>query len=231
MARHGLPARYNRAMAHAAQPGASVTAFNEALWRHDDAAIARLIGRIEPNIVATPAAARRVRRRSDPARPVTACGNHGDSERQKEPRMRVMVIVKASKSSEDGVLPTKQEFRDMGAFNDELIKAGVMVFGDGLQPSRKGKRVRFARGGTTVIDGPFTETKELVAGFWIWQVASMDEAVAWARRCPCAMPGGEAELEIRAFNEAEDLGPELAEDMRAHEEQRRAQEVRLRAGR
>jgi hypothetical protein len=142
-----------------------------------------------------------------------------------------MVIVKASKVSEDGVLPTKEEFREMGAFNDELIKAGIMVFGDGLQPSRKGKRVRFASGGTRVIDGPFTETKELVAGFWIWQVGSMDEAVAWARRCPCPMPDGQGELEIRAFNDAEDLGPELAEEMRAHEERLRTQEERLRTGR
>ena len=145
--------------------------------------------------------------------------------------MRVMVIVKASRLSEDGVLPTKQEFREMGAYNEELIKAGIMVFGDGLQPSRKGKRVRFANGGTRVIDGPFTETKELVAGFWIWEVGSMDEAVAWARRCPCPMPGGDAELEIRAFNDAEDLGPELAEEMRAHQERLRTQEERLRTGR
>ena len=138
--------------------------------------------------------------------------------------MRVMVIVKASKTSEAGVVPTKDEFREMGAFNDELIKAGIMVFGDGLQPSRKGKRVQFGNGGTSVIDGPFTETKELVAGFWIWDVRSMEEAVAWARRCPCPMPGGVGELEIRAFNDAEDLGPELAAEMRTQDE-------RLRTGR
>jgi hypothetical protein len=135
-----------------------------------------------------------------------------------------MVIVKASKTSEAGVVPTKDEFREMGAFNDELIKAGIMVFGDGLQPSRKGKRVQFGNGGTSVIDGPFTETKELVAGFWIWDVRSMEEAVAWARRCPCPMAGGVGELEIRAFNDAEDLGPELAAEMRTQDE-------RLRTGR
>jgi hypothetical protein len=142
-----------------------------------------------------------------------------------------MVIVKASTSSEGGTLPSKQEFRDMGAFNDELIKAGIMVFADGLQPSRKGKRIRFAGGRTSVIDGPFTETKELVAGFWIWDVASMDEAVAWARRCPCAMPSGEFELEIRAFNTAEDLGPDLADEVRHHEERMRSQIDRLRGER
>jgi hypothetical protein len=145
--------------------------------------------------------------------------------------MRVMVIVKASQASEDGPLPTQEEFRAMGAFNDELTRAGILVYADGLQPSRKGKRVQFTGGGTRVIDGPFTETKELVAGFWIWDVASMDEAVAWARRCPCPMPGGQGELEIRAFNTADDLGPELAEDMRAHAEQLRSQEERLRTGR
>ena len=145
--------------------------------------------------------------------------------------MRVMVIVKASKVSEEGGPPAAQDLRDMGAFNEELTRAGVMIFGDGLQPSRKGKRVRFGDGATHVVDGPFTETKELVAGFWIWEVASMDEAVAWARRCPCPMPGGQGELEIRAFGTIEDLGPEAAEVMRGHEEQVRAQAERLRTGR
>ena len=134
--------------------------------------------------------------------------------------MRVMVIVKASKESETetDAPPDEQALRAMGAFNDELIKAGVMIFADGLQPSRKGKRIRFANGGISVIDGPFTETKELVAGFWVWEVASMDEAVAWARRCPCPMPGGQGELEIRAFHEADEFGPELAQEVRAHQE-------------
>jgi hypothetical protein len=137
--------------------------------------------------------------------------------------MRVMVIVKASRDSESGVLPTEQQFREMGAFNEELVKAGVMLAGDGLQPSRKGKRIRFAGGGTRVIDGPFTETKELVAGFWIWQVASMDEAVAWARRCPCPMPGEEAELEIRPFYELEDFGAEFTPELRAQGDRLRAE--------
>jgi hypothetical protein len=129
-----------------------------------------------------------------------------------------MVIVKASKESETDAPPDEQALREMGAYNEELVKAGVMIFADGLQPSRKGKRIRFAAGGTRVIDGPFTETKELVAGFWIWQVASMDEAVAWARRCPCPMPGEEAELEIRPFYPHEDLGIEITPRMRAQEE-------------
>lgn len=132
--------------------------------------------------------------------------------------MRVMVIVKASKESEADTPPDEQALREMGAFNDELVKAGVMIFGDGLQSSRKGKRIRFANGRTSVIDGPFTETKELVAGFWIWEVASMDEAVAWARRCPCPMPGGDGELEIRPFYPIEDLGIEITPRMRAQEE-------------
>jgi hypothetical protein len=135
--------------------------------------------------------------------------------------MRVMVIVKASKESEAGVIPTEQQLSEMGAFNEELVKAGIMLAGDGLQPSRKGKRVRFARGGTSVIDGPFTETKELVAGFWIWQVASIDEAVAWARRCPCPMPGEESELEIRPFYELEDFGAEFTPGLRAREKRLR----------
>jgi hypothetical protein len=137
--------------------------------------------------------------------------------------MRVMVFVKASKESEEGVMPTEQQFREMGAFNEELVKAGIMLAGEGLHASRKGKRVRFANGGTRVIDGPFTETKELVAGFWIWQVASMDEAVAWARRCPCPMPGEESELEIRPIHDAEDLGDTFTAELRARQERLRAE--------
>ena len=119
--------------------------------------------------------------------------------------MRVMVIVKASQVSEEEARPTKEEFREMGAFNDELIKAGIMVFGDGLQPSRKGKRVRFGDGGTRVIDGPFTETKELVAGYWIIQVKSKAEAIEWIKRCPNPHEG-ESEIEIRQMFELEDFG-------------------------
>lgn len=119
--------------------------------------------------------------------------------------MRVMVMVKATKNSEAGKMPSAQLLADMGKFNEELIKAGVMLAGDGLKPSSKGKRVRLAAGRQTVIDGPFTETKELVAGYWIWQVKSMDEALEWVRRCPDPMPGEEGELEIRPLFEAEDF--------------------------
>ena len=111
--------------------------------------------------------------------------------------MRVMVIVKATKNSEAGVMPSEKLLADMGKFNEELVKAGVMLAGDGLHPSSKGKRVRFAGGKKTVIDGPFAETKELIAGYWIWQVKSMEEAVEWVRRCPDPMPGEESEIEIR----------------------------------
>lgn len=119
--------------------------------------------------------------------------------------MRVMVMVKATKNSEAGVMPSQGLLAEMGRFNDELVKAGVMLAGDGLRPSSQGKRVRFSGGKKTVLDGPFAETKELVAGFWIWQVKSMDEALAWARRCPDPMPGEEAELEIRPVFEPEDF--------------------------
>jgi len=132
--------------------------------------------------------------------------------------MRVMVIVKATKNSEAGKMPSKQLLADMGKFNEELVKAGIMLDGDGLKPSSKGKRVHFSSGKKTVIDGPFTETKELVAGYWIWQVKSMDEAVEWARRCPDPMPGEESDLEIRPFYEAEDFGPEILPDMKAYED-------------
>jgi hypothetical protein len=133
--------------------------------------------------------------------------------------MRVMVLVKATKTSEAGKMPSKELLADMGRFNEELVKAGIMLDGDGLKPSSKGKRVRFSPGKPrTVIDGPFTETKELVAGYWIWQVKSLDEAVEWARRCPDPMPGEESELEIRQFYEPEDFGPEFAPEFRAYEE-------------
>ena len=120
--------------------------------------------------------------------------------------MRVLVIVKATKNSEAGVMPTKQLLTDMGKFNEELVKAGLVLAGEGLRPSSKGKRVRFADGKKTVVDGPFAETKELVAGFWLWQVKSMEEAVEWVRRCPDPMPGEESVIEIRPAFEAEDFG-------------------------
>lgn len=119
--------------------------------------------------------------------------------------MRVMVMVKASKNSEAGMKPNPQLLADMGRFNEELIKAGVMLAGDGLKPSSTGKRVQIVGGKRTVIDGPFTETKELVAGYWIWQVKSMDEALEWVRRCPDPMPGEDSDLEIRPLYEAEDF--------------------------
>ena len=136
--------------------------------------------------------------------------------------MRVMVIVKATRNSEAGKMPSAQAFADMGMFNEELVKAGIMLAGDGLKPSSKGKRLRFSSGKKTVIDGPFTETKELVAGFWIWQVKSIDEALEWARRCPDPMPGEDSELEIRPFYEMEDFGPELTAEVRAKEAELRA---------
>ena len=137
--------------------------------------------------------------------------------------MRVMVIIKATKTSETGKMPPKELLLEMGKFNEELVKAGVFLDGDGLKPSSKGKRVRFSPGKQrTVIDGPFTETKELVAGYWIWQVKSLDEAVEWMRRCPDPMPGEESEVEIRPFYEPQDFGPEFAPEFRAYEERMEA---------
>lgn len=119
--------------------------------------------------------------------------------------MRVMVMVKATKSSEAGVMPSEKLLTDMGKFNEELIKAGIMLAGDGLHPSSKGKRVHINGTSRTVTDGPFSETKELVAGYWIWQVKSIEEAVEWARRCPEPMPGEQSDLEIRPLFEASDF--------------------------
>jgi hypothetical protein len=137
--------------------------------------------------------------------------------------MRVMVIVKASKESEAGVMPTAKLLTDMGKFNEELVKAGIMLAGDGLRPSSKGKRVRFSGEERTVIDGPFTETEELIAGYWLWQVRSMEEALEWVKRCPNPHPGAESEIEIRQVFEAEDFGPVLSPELRNQEEQPRAQ--------
>ena len=134
--------------------------------------------------------------------------------------MRVMVIVKASKESEAGEMPSEKLLADMGRFNEELVKAGVMLAGEGIHPSSRGKRVVFSEGGTKVIDGPFTETKELVAGFWLWQVKSMDEAVEWLKRAP--FDGG-AVIELRPVFEADDFGKEFTPELRAQEEQLRAE--------
>ena len=124
--------------------------------------------------------------------------------------MRVMVMVKATKSSEAGEMPSEKLLTEMGKFNDELVKAGIMLAGDGLHPSSRGKRVRFSGGEKRVVDGPFTETKEIIAGYWIWQVKSIEEAVEWVRRCPDPMPGDESEIEIRPLFEAADFGSEPA---------------------
>jgi hypothetical protein len=142
--------------------------------------------------------------------------------------MRVMVMIKATRNSEAGVMPSEELLAEMGKFNEELVKAGVMLAGEGLHPSSKGKRVRFSGGKKSVIDGPFAETKELVAGFWIWKVKSIEEAVEWVRRCPDPMPGEEAEIEIRPIFEAEDFGSELTPELRAQEERLRAELERQR---
>ena len=136
--------------------------------------------------------------------------------------MRFMVMVKATKQSEAGQLPTEEMFAEMGKYNEELVKAGVMLAGEGLQPSSKGVRVRFsADKKRTVIDGPFTETKELVAGFWMFQVKSKEEAIEWVKRCPFPMGGGEAEIEIRQISEPEDFGANLSPELREAEERLR----------
>lgn len=134
--------------------------------------------------------------------------------------MRVMVIVKGNKESEAGVLPDKKMLAEMGNYNDELVKAGVMLAGEGLYASNKGKRVRFADGKRTVIDGPFSETKELIAGFWLWQVKSMEEAVEWLKRAP--FDGG-AEVELRQVFEMDDFGAEFTPELREQEERQRAE--------
>jgi hypothetical protein len=133
--------------------------------------------------------------------------------------MRFMVLVKADKNSEAGVLPDKKILTEMGRFNDELVKAGVMLAGEGLQSSAKGVRVKFSKGKRTVIDGPFSETKELVAGFWLWQVRSKEEAIEWLKRAPFE----DTEVEIRQVFEAEDFGPEFTPELREQEERQRAE--------
>jgi hypothetical protein len=136
--------------------------------------------------------------------------------------MRVMVLVKASKDSEAGVMPTQQLLTEMGQFNEELVKAGVMLAGEGLHPSSKGVRVRFSGAERIVIDGPFAETKELVAGYWIWQVKSMDEAIAWLKRCPRPMTE-DSDVEIRPIFSAEDFGEAFTPELQKQEERLRAE--------
>lgn len=140
--------------------------------------------------------------------------------------MRVMVMVKATGDSEAGAMPGEELLTAMGAFNEELVKAGVMLAGEGLHPSAKGKRVRFSGRQRMVIDGPFAETKELVAGFWLWQVKSMEEAIEWVRRCPNPMPT-DSEIEIRPVFEADDFGAEFTPELRAQEDRLRAQADQL----
>ena len=136
--------------------------------------------------------------------------------------MRFMILIKADKKSEAGVMPDQKLLAEMGAFNEQLVKAGVMLAGEGLQPSSKGARVRFSGATRTVIDGPFAETKELIAGFWIWQVKSKQEAVEWVKRCPNPMQG-ETEVEIRQIFEAEDVGADYTPEMRQRDERLRAE--------
>lgn len=137
--------------------------------------------------------------------------------------MRFMIIIKASADSEAGVMPSEELLTAMGNYNEELVKAGIMLAGEGLHPSSKGVRVRFAGDKRSVIDGPFAETKELIAGFWLWQVKSKDEAIEWVKRCPNPMPGTEAEIEIRQVFEAEDFGAEFTPELREQEDRLRDQ--------
>ena len=137
--------------------------------------------------------------------------------------MRFMILLKADKDTEAGVMPSEQLLADMGNFNDELIKAGVMEAGEGLHPSAKGARVRFSDGKISVTDGPFPQTGDLMAGFWIWKVKSKEEAIEWVRKVPMPMTSGEAEIEIRQIFEAGDFGAEFTPELRAQEERQRAE--------
>ena len=137
--------------------------------------------------------------------------------------MRFIVFVKATKASEAGIMPSEQLLADMGKYNDKLIKAGIMQAGEGLHPSSKGARVKFSGDKRVVTDGPFAETKELVAGFWMWKCKSKEEAIEWVKRCPNPMPGEEAEIEIRQIFDAEDFGAEFTPELRAQEERQRAE--------
>jgi hypothetical protein len=140
--------------------------------------------------------------------------------------MRFMILVKATKDSEAGVMPSEQLLREMGKFNEELAKAGVLLAGEGLHPSSKGARVRFSGAKRAVIDGPFAETKELVAGYWVWQVKSKEAAIEWVKRCPNPMPG-ESEIEIRQVFEAEDFGAALTPELKKQEERLRKKTQKL----
>src|SRR5262245_23862039 len=140
--------------------------------------------------------------------------------------MRFLIVVKASKDSEAGKLPSRELLEAMGKYNEELSRAGILLAGEGLQPSSKGARVKFSGDRRTVIQGPFAETKDLIAGFWMWQVKSKEEAIEWVKRCPNPMPGTEAEIEIRQVFEAEDFGERLTPELREQEERLRAETAR-----
>lgn len=140
--------------------------------------------------------------------------------------MKVMVMVKATQDSEAGLMPSEQLLKEMGQYNEELVKAGIMLAGEGLHPSSKGVRVRFSGSNRSVVDGPFTETKELVAGYWLWQVNSLEEAIAWVKRCPNPMPG-DSEIEIRPVFEADDFGPEFTPEFREQEDRIREMAEKL----
>jgi hypothetical protein len=161
---------------------------------------------------------------SEPPNRASSSSSYGRSSKRslKERTMRVMVIVKATGQSEAGKMPSTELLAAMGNFNEELAKAGVLLAGEGLHPSAKGKRVRFSGSARTVTDGPFAETKELIAGFWLWQVGSMEEAVQWVKRCPNPMEG-ESEIEIRPLMEFDDFGDEFTPELREQEERLREQ--------
>jgi hypothetical protein len=144
--------------------------------------------------------------------------------------MRFMILVKATKNSEAGLMPSQELLAAMMKYNEELVRAGVMLAGEGLQPSSKGARVKFSGSKRTVTDGPFAETKELVAGYWLWQCKSKEEAIEWVKRCPNPMPGEESEIEIRQIFEAEDFGEEFTPELRKQEERLREQSKQLRTG-
>ena len=141
--------------------------------------------------------------------------------------MRFMVLVKATKESEAGGMPDRKLLADMGKFNEELVKAGIMLEGEGLHPSSKGARVKFSGNTRTVIDGPFPETKELIAGYWIWRVKSKEEAIEWVKKCPNPMPNVDSEIEIRQIFEAEDFGAEFTPELREYEKKVRAKAEQL----
>ena len=140
--------------------------------------------------------------------------------------MRFMVMVKANRETEQGIMPSTELLTAMGKYNEELVKAGIMLAGEGLHPSSKGARVKFSGTKRTVIDGPFAETKELIAGFWLWQVKSKEEAIEWVKRCPNPLPG-DSEIEIRQVFEAEDFGPEFTPELRKQEDRLRAEMEQL----